>query len=103
MVDSDEDEDADLKAERARLGAGTSDHLVVTGLTKEFPTTSGEAATYRKAHSYACSVPPNTVVKNLTFGVPRGQCFGLLGVNGAGKVSDPTTTTTTTFFLCALP
>ena len=24
-------------------------------------------------------------VNNLTFGVYRGECFGLLGVNGAGK------------------
>ncbi len=24
-------------------------------------------------------------VKNLTLGIPRGQCFGLLGMNGAGK------------------
>ncbi len=24
-------------------------------------------------------------VKNLTVGMPRGQCFGLLGINGAGK------------------
>ncbi|CAG9539480.1 unnamed protein product [Cercopithifilaria johnstoni] len=26
-------------------------------------------------------------VRNLTFGVERGECFGLLGVNGAGKTS----------------
>ena len=26
-------------------------------------------------------------VKNLTFGVPDGECFGLLGVNGAGKTT----------------
>ena len=26
-------------------------------------------------------------VDNLTFGVPQGECFGLLGVNGAGKTS----------------
>lgn len=26
-------------------------------------------------------------VNDLTFGVPRAQCFGLLGVNGAGKTT----------------
>jgi len=26
-------------------------------------------------------------VENLTFGVPAGECFGLLGVNGAGKTT----------------
>lgn len=26
-------------------------------------------------------------VKDLTFGVPEGECFGLLGVNGAGKTT----------------
>ena len=26
-------------------------------------------------------------VKGLSFGVPIGQCFGFLGINGAGKTS----------------
>ena len=29
----------------------------------------------------------HTAVKRLCLGVPRGQCFGLLGVNGAGKTT----------------
>lgn len=29
----------------------------------------------------------NRAVNNLTFGVQKGECFGLLGVNGAGKTS----------------
>ncbi|XP_069128746.1 phospholipid-transporting ATPase ABCA1-like [Argopecten irradians] len=29
----------------------------------------------------------NTAVDNLCVGVPKGQCFGLLGVNGAGKTT----------------
>lgn len=28
-----------------------------------------------------------TAVDNLYVGVPKGQCFGLLGVNGAGKTT----------------
>lgn len=33
-------------------------------------------------------------VKNLTLGIARGECFGLLGMNGAGKVI------TILFYLC---
>lgn len=29
----------------------------------------------------------HTAVDRLCVGVPRGQCFGLLGVNGAGKTT----------------
>lgn len=29
----------------------------------------------------------NTAVDRLCVGVPKGQCFGLLGVNGAGKTT----------------
>lgn len=29
----------------------------------------------------------NIAVDRSCFGVPNGQCFGLLGVNGAGKTS----------------
>jgi ABC-type multidrug transport system ATPase subunit len=28
---------------------------------------------------------PKLAVKNLEFGIRHGECFGLLGVNGAGK------------------
>ena len=29
----------------------------------------------------------NRAVNGLNFGVPSGQCFGLLGINGAGKTT----------------
>jgi len=36
-----------------------------------------------------------TAVKDVSFAVPRGQCFGLLGPNGAGK-------TTTISMICGI-
>ena len=30
---------------------------------------------------------PFTAVNHLSFGIPSGECFGLLGVNGAGKTT----------------
>lgn len=67
-------EDKDVVAERQRveqMGGGTSageqDQLIVKGLTKKFGS--------------------HRAVDGLSFGIPRGQCFGLLGVNGAGKTT----------------
>ena len=31
------------------------------------------------------SSPPKVAVKDISLAIPRGQCFGLLGENGAGK------------------
>lgn len=31
--------------------------------------------------------PPKHAVKKLSFGIPMGECFGFLGINGAGKTS----------------
>lgn len=69
------EEEADVAAERQRVLSNTKkdDCLVVQGLTK----------VYRKKGSRGRF----TAVDNLTFGVPAGQCFGLLGVNGAGKTT----------------
>mmetsp|Transcript_4100 Transcript_4100/g.5426 ORF Transcript_4100/g.5426 Transcript_4100/m.5426 type:complete len:1767 (-) Transcript_4100:194-5494(-) len=66
-----EDEDEDVAAERQRVleGKGLEEEVVVVkGLAKTYP--NGNAA-----------------VRPLSFSIGRGQCFGLLGVNGAGKTS----------------
>ncbi|CAG7823740.1 unnamed protein product [Allacma fusca] len=66
--------DADVLAESQRINHCTlatlnsTDNLIVKGLTK----------TYKGK---------NTVVNNLNFGVKKGEAFGLLGINGAGKTS----------------
>ncbi|XP_072542326.1 glucosylceramide transporter ABCA12 [Salminus brasiliensis] len=67
------DEDEDVLAERHRVdsGAASSDLLQVSQLTKVYQHLS------RKVQA----------VKKLSFGIPAGECFGLLGVNGAGKTT----------------
>ena len=67
----DGEEDADVAAERRRILAACGDAgdlLTIQGLRK----------TYRGGKQ---------AVRGLTLGVREGRCFGLLGVNGAGKSS----------------
>jgi ATP-binding cassette subfamily A (ABC1) protein 3 len=66
-------EDADVAAEEARVSAaaaagGTGDVILLDRLRKVYP--SGK-----------------TAVRSLSFGVPLGEVFGFLGINGAGKTS----------------
>ncbi|XP_006898072.1 PREDICTED: ATP-binding cassette sub-family A member 7 [Elephantulus edwardii] len=64
-----EDEDVARERERVVQGATQGDVLVLQDLTK----------VYRGQRSPA--------VDRLCVGIPPGECFGLLGVNGAGKTS----------------
>ncbi|KAJ8371667.1 hypothetical protein AAFF_G00303430 [Aldrovandia affinis] len=65
------EEDEDVARERQRIlgGGGHTDILELKQLTK----------VYKRKQSPA--------VDRLCVGIPRGECFGLLGVNGAGKTS----------------
>lgn len=45
--------------------------IQVESLRKVYPTSSGA----------------KVAVKSTSLGIPRGECFGLLGINGAGKSS----------------
>ncbi|XP_075582539.1 phospholipid-transporting ATPase ABCA1 isoform X4 [Pelecanus crispus] len=65
------DEDEDVSRERQRIisGGGQSDILEIKELTK----------IYRMKRKPA--------VDRICVGIPPGECFGLLGVNGAGKSS----------------
>lgn len=62
-----DDEDVTAENERVRSGRADNDLIVLSGLSKVYP--NGKRA-----------------VDNMTFGIPPGQCFGLLGINGAGKL-----------------
>eukprot|EP00047_Mylnosiga_fluctuans_P017551 m.62475 g.62475 ORF g.62475 m.62475 type:complete len:1711 (+) comp7137_c2_seq6:34-5166(+) len=69
-----EHEDQDVATERLRVSQSTtSDVLVVRGL--------------RKIYHLGMCTEPKLAVDGISFGVPRGECFGLLGVNGAGKTT----------------
>jgi len=70
----DADEDEDVAAERTHVA-----HLAQSGeAADQVVVVNGLAKTYRNNHA---------AVKPLSFAVGRGQCFGLLGINGAGKTS----------------
>lgn len=62
--------DCDVKAEVDRVahGEANDDLIVLNKLTKQYDT--GKVA-----------------VNNVSYGIPPGQCFGLLGINGAGKTT----------------
>jgi ABC-2 type transport system ATP-binding protein len=55
--------------------------VTVTGVDKALPATHG----YLSWLKHRGSPPRRTVLTNITFGVERGELFGLLGANGAGK------------------
>ncbi|XP_048200131.1 glucosylceramide transporter ABCA12 [Perognathus longimembris pacificus] len=67
------DEDEDVRAERIRVesGAAEFDLVQLHRLTK----------TYQLIHKKIIAV------NNISLGIPAGECFGLLGVNGAGKTT----------------
>ncbi|CAM9440491.1 unnamed protein product, partial [Chrysoparadoxa australica] len=66
--------DEDVAAEAlAVLGRDSKDDAVcLKDLTKVFPSAGG---------------PSKVAVDGLSFAIPRGQCFGFLGINGAGKTT----------------
>ena len=69
------DEDEDVIAEKARLqsgGGGADDAIKIMGL--------------RKVYKGRLGGGNKIAVQDLWMGVPKGQCLGFLGINGAGSV-----------------
>lgn len=66
--------DEDVAAEVARVASGAADRDVVklSNLRKVYRTPEGL---------------PKVAVHGLSFGLRKGECFGFLGINGAGKTS----------------
>ncbi|KAG7399525.1 hypothetical protein PHYBOEH_008650 [Phytophthora boehmeriae] len=63
-----EDIDVAREAERVRNGGADGDAVKLLGIRKVY-----------KGNKVA--------VRNLSFGLPKGECFGYLGINGAGKTT----------------
>lgn len=92
-------EDQDVANERARVenhiksGVMQGDRLVIHGLRKVYEKSRlfSWKLVWNKISSFVFKSELKSndfvAVKNLTFGVPEGECFGLLGVNGAGKTT----------------
>ncbi|ESO87425.1 hypothetical protein LOTGIDRAFT_127778, partial [Lottia gigantea] len=71
LGDYDKEEDVQCESDRISQGQNNEDIFVVNRLTKVFR---------RGLHKFLA-------VDNISFGVHHGECFGLLGVNGAGKTT----------------
>ncbi|KAK3089434.1 hypothetical protein FSP39_003578, partial [Pinctada imbricata] len=66
-----ESEEVNNERKRIQTGYGHTDAIVISNLSK----------VYKRGRK------PFLAVDRLCFGVPGGECFGLLGVNGAGKTT----------------
>jgi len=68
--------DNDVVEEYQRINRGnTGDIIEIKNLRKS----------YNSPESSCCNSQSQVAVSNLSFGLKSGECFALLGVNGAGK------------------
>jgi ATP-binding cassette subfamily A (ABC1) protein 3 len=83
-------DDIDVMNERNRVEKGDADSDVVKlkALRKIYPANSRQGGI--NLTSLCCPPAAKNVkvaVQSLSFGIPKGECFGFLGINGAGKTT----------------
>ncbi|XP_075241054.1 phospholipid-transporting ATPase ABCA1-like isoform X2 [Convolutriloba macropyga] len=78
------DEEEEIEAWNHEEDVKEEEHNVNNGLHDGDPVV---VKRLRKVYRLGAARRPLVAVKNLSFHVPKGECFGLLGVNGAGKTS----------------
>jgi ATP-binding cassette, subfamily A (ABC1), member 3 len=74
------DEDPDVAQERLEVEKGDNFAVKVHNLMIEY-------VLYRNGFCKRKQTDTKLAVKGVSFGVKKGECFGLLGTNGAGKTS----------------
>lgn len=88
---SNETEDEDVVTEARRVASGGADRDVVRiqNLRKVYPMNSRQGGLSLAAFcpGATSSQAVKVAVQNLSFGIPKGECFGFLGINGAGKTT----------------
>lgn len=97
--ETEEPEDDDIRVERERLqnSALPAGEDCFRNITDNIETLGVQAAVQNlrpddpradliRIEGIRKVYPKKTAVRDVYFGVPAGQCFGFLGVNGAGKV-----------------
>lgn len=75
------DEDEDVKTEREAVSSSNDYAVKVKDLIIEY-LIFGKGCFKKKK-----TISTKVAVKGISFGVKKGECFGLLGTNGAGKTS----------------
>ena len=80
-LDDDVVKEIDRVARQGTGGTGDQEAMLTSGGTKEDVI---RVHNFRKAYSTLCGEPVLAVEK-ISFGLDYGECFALLGVNGAGK------------------